>query len=150
MFGWLRRRRIRRAREIFCYDTGNGIAYADPVAIDRELTAECADWRKQINFLTIPDVGAPLSPAIRAQVEANQARAQKLIVGMVRKVFGVEPIDKATGRGLSETRCFNLLADYVHFCGGLAEAVGPLSNSPAPAEASPPTPVATSGPSLAS
>ncbi len=141
MFGWLRRWRMRRAREIFVYWDGLRWRYADPIRLDKKLVEICPEWKDAVSVLFSKLDQLPLEIAPIEQRQIALKRKQSAVELLTKKsveLFDLKELDD-NGHGLTQDKCLMVLADFVAFANELVEEARPFPNSlefagPSPAE----------------
>lgn len=134
MLGFLFRRRDVRRRCIFQFRAGGVRRHADPIQIDQALTKHGgSEWTRLVTL--VDSLRRPMTPAIAAARGPNAAAEQKRqfdgaladLVGIVRKAFGLAPLDPLTGDGVTDAECVAVLTEYLNFAEELAETSRPLA-----------------------
>lgn len=135
-------RRAARKRQIFVYHDGRRNRWVDPMLVEEVFEREGGEnWQQtvvEVRNLHRPH-NAALSASLVEQRKETRRRETGKLLDWTRKAFKIEPLGP-DGSGLSEAETIGVLTEYLHFCRGLATAARPLSDSPAPTEASPATP----------
>lgn len=134
MLGFLFRRRDVRRRCIFHFRAGGVRRHADPIQVDQALTRHGGpEWTRLVGL--VDSLRRPMTPAIAAARGPNAAAEQKRqfdaaladLVGIVRKAFGLAPLDPLTGDGVTDAECVAVLTEYLNYAEQLAEDARPLA-----------------------
>lgn len=118
-------------RAIFAYFNGLRTVRADPVVLERRLAATCPDLHKLCALLDLPSADIPggVPSSMMARAAADQAKAIERLAVAVREAFGCPPLDES-GKGLTESECLTLLAEYQDFVADLIEDGAPFPIGP--------------------
>jgi len=113
LFQFLKRKWSRGRKQIFQYWNGQAWCYADPMVVLRGLQDHPTfNWERYPVLVTKGDLGA-----------------LKVCADAIRDVFGIDPFNGVTGRGLTEEECLGLLADFSAYTSGVKKNGSP---SPTP------------------
>ena len=128
MFGrlWSRDQR----RDIFHYFDGTDKRRADPLALMTRIEDDCPDFADLLSIIAAGEEGGLSipSPGVKAEMSAAYKSALAKLLAVVRKAFGVKPLDQSGG--LTDAETLQLFTRYLVFMGELAEAARPLPDSP--------------------
>lgn len=116
MLGRLLGRLFATPREIYEFWDGRRWRRVDPLVVCRALQSH-----ERFNPERHPDL-----------VDEGDEEATVITVGAVRDVFGLPVYDGK--RGLTESECLSLLADFWHWCGDLKKKRNRPQTSPEPME----------------
>lgn len=141
-WNWFGFRNPDRGRFVFAYKDGTRDRRADPVAVERALTAALGDdWRGVVRKLSRP---ASAMGLVGEQADAENAEWEATRVKVLTAVcaaFGVSTYSDGGGvgrpSGLTEVELWGLLEGYVRFCTDLVELAAPFGNARSRASPSP-------------
>lgn len=96
MFGWWKRRRLRKGRAIYRFWDGSQYRWADPVALFMDINAD-DEYEASVHLKL---------------VENNDPDAIAITTAAVRRVFKVQPYNEDNGIGLTVGEQLGLLLDF--------------------------------------
>lgn len=117
IINWIRRRRARKARDIFAYFDGHGVRRADPFAIESALGTH-----------------PTFSYDMLSLVEADDREATEITLGAICDAFGVRPWDPATESGLTKPELLRLFMEFDGYVAQLKKKYNLGATLPAPTE----------------
>lgn len=126
-----------RSRNIFSYDDGVRIRYADPVAVGNDLEAALPDYQSLLGVLAQKTAEIPPGP-MRTDLVQQQRDAIKKLSTAARTVFNLPKLDDQTGWGATDAHAIAVITEYFMFMEGLARKAELFQDSPEPESDSPP------------
>jgi hypothetical protein len=122
-------------REIFEFDTGQGVRKVDPLALRRALVraAQGDLYELSVRAAAVPE------PTDKGAILAHEA-AQEELLGVIRQGFGLPGIDPDTGEGITERMCWRIWNTWQEWLKGEPSGDGNSATGPAPTAGQAPVP----------
>lgn len=102
-------------RRIYAYFDGEKTRRVDPLVLWRKVMEKYEDFKVEVKVAFSPSKDA--------------AAAWQQAVGRIRLMFDVKPWDEATGAGLTEDECFDLIDHFTAYMDALKKGSSPMQTS---------------------